>query len=700
MTNKTRQFALSAPATLAAGLALLFFYLSFRNTGLYPTIFSDETAYSTFARLMPLSEATIPSYLYLALFSLTNSCNDGFLECARLFNTVLFLGCAPFVYLVARRLMRPSLACVCALLSVAGPANLYTLYFMPEATYFFCFWILTWAVLRFQETPTILRGLAAGVLLGVLTLIKMHGLFVIPALTVFLVWGAWARRAQDGGWLLAALRALVMVIGAAAVVRFGLGYLLAGTNGLGLFGPLYSNQAGNSPITGQPLTKIAATALNVLRGHLMGLGALLAVPLCALFAFAVIKPLHTAASPGVRALAVYLTLMLASLVGVTVLFTVSVSGTGFDTDQRLHMRYYDFALPLLTIFVAAQADAAAKLSRRVALAIGAIMGAALLYIAWRLTTDFTPQISDSPALHGLTLFPQYFPLFCALALATVLVWISNTRRGVIAFLYVLMPIFTLASAVSLGRQLHWATFADPYSNSAMFTRDYLEPAMLDRLTVVGTSVPGLYKAKLFLSSPGVQIHHVEDTEKFDLATYPNKKNWLLVVGKFTPAPAYTVKSIEGRGYTLVKPGPLRQPGLHVIDFTQFLRDEGLTRDAGLSGPEGFGRWSSAAQVDLELAKPLPKKLSLELKLHAFGPNVGQEVTVRIGKQERRFIAPAEPEMVKLDFDTDATERLIQVTIPKPMSPKQAGLGADERALGLAFHELRIRDKAHPAAAGD
>lgn len=698
MTNNNRHFALSAPATLAAGLALLFFYITFRNTGLYPTIFSDETAYSTFARLTPLSEATIPSYLYLALFRLTNSCNDGFLECARLFNTVLFLGCAPFIYLVARRLMRPSLACMCALLSVAGPANLYTLYFMPEATYFFGFWILTWAALRFQENPTLLRGLATGALLGALTLIKMHGLFVIPALCLFLTWGAWARREQDSAWLIATLRALVLVMGAAAVVRFGLGYLLAGKNGMSLFGPLYSTQAGNSPIAGQPLTRIIATALNVLRGHLMGLGVLLAVPLCTLLAFAIVRPLRAATSPGARALTMYMTLMLASLVGVTVLFTVSVSGTGFDTDQRLHMRYYDFALPLLTIFVAAQADAAIKLSRRVVLVIGAVMGAALLYIAFRLTMDFTPQISDSPALHGLTMFPKLFPLFAALALATVLVWVSNTRRGVMVFLFMLMPIFAIASAAALSRQLYWATFADSYSNSARFVRDYLDAPQLDQLTVVGASVPGLYKAKLFLSSPGVRIHHVDDTEKFDLSTYPDKKNWLLVIGEFTPAADYTAKSVKGRGYTLVKPRRPSPPGVQLVDFTQLLRDEGVARDAGLSGPEGFGRWSDASQVELELTAPLPKKLSLELKLYAFGPNVGKEATVRIGKQERHFTGPAQLETIKLDFDTDGSERLIQIVVPQPTSPKQAGTGEDQRALGLAFHELRVRDKEHPAAA--
>jgi len=697
MNNNNRPFTLPAPAALAAGLALLFFYISFRNMGLYPTIFSDETTYSTFSRLTALSDATVPSYLYLALFSYTNSCGEGFLECARLFNSVLFLASAPFIYLVARRMMRPSLACISALLSVAGPANLYTLYFMPEASYFLGFWLLTWSVLRFHDRPSAARGLTSGALLGVLVLIKMHGLFVMPALCLFLVWSAYARRTEVGGWLYGAARALALVIAAAAAVRFGLGYWLAGSNGLSLFGPLYSAQAGNSPIAGQSLLQVLGTALRVLRGHLMGLGVLFAVPLCALLAFGLGRSWREA-SPPLRALAVYMVLMIASLVGVTVMFTVTVSGTGFDTDQRLHMRYYDFALPLLTIFIAAQVDAAARLKRSLMLPLALVMGAALLYTAWRLTADYTPLISDAPSLHGLSMFPLAFPLFCAIALATVIAWAHDARRGALVYLCVLMPIFAIGSAAALSRQLYWATFADPYSNGAEFVRDYLDPVPMSHLTVVGASIPGLYKAKMFIPSAGVQVHQVEDTEKFDLATYPDKKNWLLVIGNFKPAADYTAKIIEGKGFTLVKPRRPSPPGVQIVDFSQTLADEGVLRDSGLSGSEAFGRWSDAKVVELELGNTLPKKLSLELKLYAFGPNVGEDVIVTIGKEERRFAAPAKLDSLKLDFDTDGTERLIRLTIPKPTSPKQAGAGADERPLGLAFHELRIRDKEHPATA--
>jgi len=46
-------------------LCVLFMLLYFRNSGLYPIVFTDEWVYSKGARLTTLAEATAPSYLEL-----------------------------------------------------------------------------------------------------------------------------------------------------------------------------------------------------------------------------------------------------------------------------------------------------------------------------------------------------------------------------------------------------------------------------------------------------------------------------------------------------------------------------------------------------------------------------------------------------------------------------------------------------------
>src|SRR4051812_11977992 len=81
---------------------LVLLLLLLRNSGLYATVFADEYVYSKFARLIPLNEATIPAYVYLKLYGVTNSCGEGFLECAKIINSVLFVSAAPFIFLIAR----------------------------------------------------------------------------------------------------------------------------------------------------------------------------------------------------------------------------------------------------------------------------------------------------------------------------------------------------------------------------------------------------------------------------------------------------------------------------------------------------------------------------------------------------------------------------------------------------------------------
>ncbi len=96
--NMNRLFLLSG-----VSLLVIFLFLALRNTGLYPSVFADEYTYSKLSRLMPLSESTIPGYIYLKLYSVTNYGGDGFLGCAKIVNSFLCVAAAPFICLTARR---------------------------------------------------------------------------------------------------------------------------------------------------------------------------------------------------------------------------------------------------------------------------------------------------------------------------------------------------------------------------------------------------------------------------------------------------------------------------------------------------------------------------------------------------------------------------------------------------------------------
>jgi phosphoglycerol transferase len=189
---------LTHPGTFCLALLILMLYMVVRDTGLYPTIMGDEWTYSSFARLTPYRDTLIPSYLYYSLYGLTKQCGTGFLACSQLINAVLFVSAAPFIYLVARRVASGPVAAVVGLVAVAGPANSYTGYFMPEAMYFCAFWAFSALVFWFLDQRSTRRLVWTGVALGLLAMVKVHALFLVPAYCTFLFYAAWAGRDDQG----------------------------------------------------------------------------------------------------------------------------------------------------------------------------------------------------------------------------------------------------------------------------------------------------------------------------------------------------------------------------------------------------------------------------------------------------------------------------------------------------------------------
>ena len=58
---------------------------------------------------------------------------------------------------------------------------------------------------------------------------------------------------------------------------------------------------------------------------------------------------------------------------------------------------------------------------------------------------------------------------------------------------------------------------------------------------------------------------------------------------------------------------------------------------GVSGVEEWGRWSDAnlaPAVDIDYVDPLPKRFDLVLRARAYGNNVGEPISVRVGDEER------------------------------------------------------------------
>ena len=126
-----------------------------------------------------------------------------------------------------------------------------------------------------------------------------------------------------------------------------------------------------------------------------------------------------------------------------------------------------------------------------------------------------------------------------------------------------------------------------------------------------------------------------------------------------------------------------------IDFKKSAWSGVISRTSGLSFAEAWGTWSSGDVVTLEFSFPLPEKFTIHLVAHAFGPNVGKEFVAHVGDSAIRFKLTASPEERVLEFSNPKRSRTIKIDIPAPASPKELGLSADDRSLGIAFTVLRI-----------
>jgi hypothetical protein len=669
------------PLLIGLCLAAIAAWLSARDHGLYPLVFADEMLYSAFARLTPLPDVAIPSYLYFAVYGATNACGTDFLSCARLLNALFLVGAGPFIYLVARMVAGRSLALAVMLLSLLAPLNAFSAYFMPEAMYFFGFHVLAWLMLTRRDWHWAARALAGGMLLGLLTMIKIHALFLLPALVLFAAFqaavGARGRRHAACAALLAATAALL--------VKFGIGYLVAGAKGLSLFGSLYGGVASVGA-SQSPLKLIAAAWLG-LRGHLMTLALLFGLPMALLVQALLSRKARRAAGHDAASVQLFTVLVLGAALGMTVMFTASIALFGANESLRLHLRYYSFCFPLLlTVAAGAIGKPLAPAGTALPWAIAASM-AALCVAGVLVLPNYLPIMTDGPEIATLHLAQPGGRVLAALAAVTVLVWAVRPRAAALMFLFVLAPALTwnaLDELADFRRNTRQATIGD---RAGIAVRDLIPRAERKHITVAGVAGPELMRAKFFIDDPDVTMLDLPHGAPFDIDLLPVRDKWLVVIGPHA-LPKELTPVLTTADFALIKVNqPHRTLGVAEIDAVP---GKGLLAGfEGLSAGEGWGRWSDAREVVLHFNAPLPRKLQVILEANAFGPNVGKQFIARVGAAEKRFRVPALPSAIYLAFDTDGRQDTLRIEVPEPVAPSSLGKSIDHRTLGIGLLRIEI-----------
>lgn len=115
----------------------------------------------------------------------------------------------------------------------------------------------------------------------------------------------------------------------------------------------------------------------------------------------------------------------------------------------------------------------------------------------------------------------------------------------------------------------------------------------------------------------------------------------------------------------------------------------ISKIEGLYHREPWGRWSKGKEVEFQFDTPIPEHLRLVLHANAFGPNIGAPVKLSIGSVSTNFTVSEHAARYEFKLHIPVPETTIRFIVPQPVSPKELGVGSDERMLGLRFKNLEI-----------
>jgi phosphoglycerol transferase len=565
---------------------------------------------------------------------------------------------------------------------------------MPESLYFLSFWIFSWYILKLDYRSTYTSWICASLIFAITSLIKPHALFALPGLTLYFAYLIRQRPAKVwvARWLFISATFMSVAIG----TKLALGFAFAGKAGVTLFGTAYSSIARGV----ERYVEVVILASVNLAGHFLALSVLF----CTAFAV-ILLSLGKALSrneAGNASLKVplYAFSFFAPLILVTALFTASISNLGpYETPFRLHMRYYNFAFPLLLMVAASQLSPTTKERFTFARILVAVpVAAAAIYAAVTALAPYTPNFVDSPEIRGLAYRSDTFYMLTAIGLISLLCWIRECRLGSQIFLFVLAPPAFILTSYFSSVELRNRLVPDVFDRAGIFAHQYLEGST-SHLAVMGSNPAGLFRSLFYIDSPQASMVEIPTGSPADLrrAVYPHPaftntlsriagdNEWLLVIGDHAP-PNGVRFALPLNGFSL-----FRVAKSYEIDFTRKSWPGILSRVQGLSYAESWGAWSDGSKVTLEFQAPLPRSIMLHLKAHAFGPNVGQKFTIQIGAESAEFVLTESPQEFAIPFRTSEASASIVISIPSPISPKELGFSNDSRNLGIAFYRLNVED---------
>jgi phosphoglycerol transferase len=656
--------------------------------GVKPAIMQDEMIYAKFSRLVPMSDAPIPDYIFYWIFSSTKACGPNFYSCGKAINLLAFVALAGVIFLIAKKAGGKVSAWIATVATLFSPIGYYTSFFMPDMLFFLSIAILSFCILSLDENSKTKYWVLLGAGLGIAALIKPHALFFGAVIAIYAIYLEKRKTSFK-------VKNVVIKVAAAAVAsviaKFTIGFIFAGINGLSLFGTSYTgaitsigSQASNGVQVQRPtFWESLTTFISQLWGHSLATSLLFAAAGVVALFLASQKSFNETNRKS-KDLAVLVLISLAVAIVTIGLFTTVITANGSDHSSRLMVRYYDYLVPLFYVLIALSANVAliAKIHMRVKIMAAIVFAASLLAQLTHLE-PFKPAFYDGTSLVATASGGWLNWLIIGLAISLILaISLKNILSQTIASLTLLGCLSAGLFVVGQGA-INPLREPDRFDFAADFIKGYLTDEEIDALTVVSHEDYALARSLLLIDNAKVDYRVLLRGQTLGSKSLAEGKEWVLLMGD-TFLDSDGCMRQQGNGYILIK---LCNSPEHY--FNQTIPNSVVQSSSGISKPENWGSWTIGNKAVITLAKPLPRNAKVQFTLAVPKALEDQTFTATVGGSSIEFNLSTEVIDGTFDFENQSPSREIILTIPNPKSQKADGSSQDDRAVGLMLYKLKV-----------
>jgi phosphoglycerol transferase len=673
-------------------------------TSTQPFVLSDETTYAFQAKETnnpralasnPLVSAPLPNTLYLNIYHGAFWFGDNYLQVARFLNG-LFFSLALFpIYGVARKVTSAPLAVAAALAAVIGPASTYALFFMPEALYFLGFWAFIWCLFQRLHSHPLWAAISGGLALGALSLVKPHALQLLPITAVgFLVMALTERRLWP--WE-RTIGQIALLFAGVALSRLALNLALSGSADIFSLGVYSSFTAKTVHVSG------GWGAL--LFHHLLFLLSLYLLPVACLTAClfpGALSGLSGEDRGNRRFLFVLTPLILGTLMTTASQFTVAQAGKGiYETIDRLHGRYFNFAFPLLVICFLAAHPLLGAWSRARRWTFAAVLSAlsAGALVAARLNLGAT-SFADYPDICWYVLshaFRPYMAVLLMIAVGGLYLW--RRSQSAVPFLLLFSGLAVFGNAQLSGFLAHISE-PGPSDRAGQIFRGAIPGEQRDEGLIVSAKPSvDLYRMLFYLPGASAVLIHYEGIP-LRPEDIPQGRQWVIACD--TALEGVPVLRTVDSGYCKLhflkqaastdtvsaEPPPSDRPPGRIYHFQAGF--SGQIAAVGFYPPEIWGSWAQIANPELRLKEPVQGKAAVIVSARVLQAGPNSRLSISLGGQTQTATLSTELKEYTLHFDLPTSAGTVTFGGIQPRSPASVGFGNDERPLGFAIAKFVVK----------